>query len=81
MAMRASDVRRWIAGFEAAAAADREMLRRDGPDGGWSIRLGLALIAAARRAGWQPGDTDPARERGAEAVRQTWGVLRRRLRR
>jgi hypothetical protein len=32
MAMNRADVRRWIEGFEAAAALDREALRR-GPDG------------------------------------------------
>jgi hypothetical protein len=77
--MRASDVRRWIAGFEEAAERDRLMLRRQGPDSAQSIRLALSLIAAARRAGWPPAAGDPARERDAEAVRQTWATLRRRL--
>ena len=79
MSMSASDIRRWIAGFEAAAAADRLMMRGAGPDGSWSIRLALELIATARRAGWQPAATDGARDRNAEAVRDTWAVLRRRL--
>jgi hypothetical protein len=79
MAMRSSDVRRWIAGFEAAAAADRRAMRLDGPDESTSIRLGLSLISAARRAGWRPGNPDPLRDRDDEAVRQTWALLRRRL--
>lgn len=79
MAMSASDVRRWIAGFDAAAAADRQMMRGVNPDGAWSIQLALELIAAARRAGWRPGAPDRARDRNADAVRETWAALRQRL--
>jgi hypothetical protein len=81
MVMRASDVRRWIAGFEAAAAADRQTLRTAGADVSQSVELARGLIAAAWRLGWRPDMSDPARDREAEAVRETWAVLRRRLRR
>ena len=77
--MNTADVRRWIAGFEAAAAADRDTLRGRAPDPAWSIRVSLELIDAARRAGHRFDASDAAREADAEAVRATWARLRARL--
>lgn len=77
--MNRVDVRRWIEGFEAAAAADRDALRREQPDSSWSIRLSLSLIAAAERAGWSPAANGEARDADAAPVREAWAVLRRRL--
>lgn len=79
MTMNRSEVRRWIEGFEAAASVDRKALRGQSPDSSWSIRLSLSLIAAAGRAGWQPAARDRVRDADAEAVRETWAVIRRRL--
>lgn len=77
--MNKADVRRWIAGFEAAAEADREALRQSPPDPEWSIRVSLELIEAARRAGHSSGAPDPIIEDEVEAVRATWARLRSRL--
>jgi hypothetical protein len=72
-------VRRWIAGFEAAAEADRQALRRRRADPAWSIRLSLSMIDAIHRgAGW-PAARDPLREVEAERVRAVWARLRQRL--
>ena len=51
--MDATEVRRWIANFEAAAEADRQALRERGGAGvdrARSIDLSLSMIAAVRRA-------------------------------
>lgn len=77
--MDATQVRRWIAGFEAATEADRQALRRWGADPAWSIRLSLSMIAAARRALGRRLVPDPQREAEAECVRAVWVRLRRRL--
>ncbi|MET0852856.1 MAG: hypothetical protein ABW020_17090 [Candidatus Rokuibacteriota bacterium] len=71
-------VRRWIAGFEAVEAADREERRRHGPDPAWSIRIALSMIEAARSA---PGGApvDPTRAADDARVRATWARLRARL--
>jgi hypothetical protein len=83
MPSRADDwraqVRGWIAGFEAIAAADREERRRRGPDPAWSIRVALSMIGAARRAGLAPAAEDPRRAAEDAAVRATWARLRERL--
>lgn len=76
--MNRADVRRWIEGFEAAAAVDREALRHRGPDMRWSIQLSLSLIGAAELAG-RTRAPDQAREADAEPVRRAWAVLRKRL--
>lgn len=73
-------VRRWIAGFAAISAADREERRRRGADPAWSIGLALSMIRAAR-ASRAPATTAPRREKQEEAVRATWARLRERLRR
>ena len=80
-AMDAAQVRRWIAGFEAATEADRQALRRRGADPAWSIRLALSMIAAAHRGPGGPAVRDPLREAEAERVRTVWARLRQRLRR
>ena len=77
--MDATQVRRWIAGFEAATEADRQALRRRGADPAWSIRLSLSMIAAAHRARGGRLVTDPLREDEAERVRAVWARLRQRL--
>ena len=71
-------MRRWIAGFEAVEAADREEQRRHGSDPAWSIRIALSMIEAARQA---PGGApaDPARAAEDVRVRATWARLRARL--
>ncbi len=79
--MNAGEVRRWIAGFEAIAHADREELRRRGPDPAWAISLALSMMAAAERAGRGLGTPDPKRETEDEAVRAIWARLRERARR
>jgi len=77
--MDATQVRRWIAGFEAAAEADRQALRSLRPDPAWSIGLSLSMIAAAHRARGGRGGLDPWREADAERVRAAWARLRGRL--
>jgi hypothetical protein len=79
--MDAGEVRRWIAGFEAIAQADREVLRRRGPDPTWAISLALSMMAAADRAGRGLGSPDPRREADDEAVRAIWARLRKCARR
>lgn len=79
--MNPADVRRWIAGFEAAAELDRQSLRRQGADPAWAIRLALSMIEAADRSGRGPSVVDPRREAEAEAVRVRWVTLRQRLKR
>jgi len=79
--MDAREVRRWIAGFEAVAQADRDELRRRGPDPAWAISLALSMMAAADRAGRGVDAADPRREAEDEAVRAIWARLRERARR
>ena len=78
-AMDATQVRRWIAGFEAAAEADRQARRDRGIDRARSIGLSLSMIAAARRALAGRVVNDPLREADAERVREVWRRLRARL--
>ena len=73
--MRAADVRRWIAQFEAMAEADRAELRRRGPCSAEAIRLALSMIAA----GSLGSVSDPRREREDLAVNALWVTLHRRL--
>jgi hypothetical protein len=77
--MDAGQVRRWIAGFEAAAEADRAALRRRGADPMWSIRIALSMIDAAHRGPGGRAFRDPLREAEAERVRAVWARLRQRL--
>lgn len=79
--MDPTDVRRWIAGFEAAAEMERHALRRRGADPAWAIRLALSMIEVARRSGRGPSAVDPRREAEAAAVRMRWVTLRQRLKR
>ena len=79
--MDATQVRRWIAGFEAAAEADRQALRDGGIDRARAIALSLSMIAAARRAFGGRVVNDPLREAEDERSRQVWRQLRARLRR
>ena len=72
-------VRRWIAGFEAVAAADREALRKRGADPAWAIAVAVSLFEAAAAGG--SAQADPSREAADQAVRTTWARLRARLRR
>ena len=77
--MDALQVRRWIAGFEAAAEVDRKALRDRGIDRERSIGLSLSMIAAARRALGGPAVNDPVREAEDERVREVRRRLRARL--
>jgi hypothetical protein len=80
--MDATEVRRWIAGFEAAAEADRQALRDRGVRGidrARSIGLSLSMIAAARRALGGRVVADPLREAEDERIREVWRRLRTRL--
>ena len=79
--MDATQVRRWIAGFEAAAEADRQALWDRGIDRARSIGLSLSMIAAARCALAGRVVNDPLREAEDERIRQVWRQLRARLRR
>jgi len=76
-AMDRAAVRRWIAGFEAIAEADREARRRQGADPARAIALALSMIAAAEQTGGPVAD--PRREAEAQAVRAAWARLRERL--
>jgi hypothetical protein len=78
-AMDATQVRRWIANFEAAAEANRQALRDRGVDRARSIGLSLSMIAAARRALGGRVVEDPLREAENERVREVWRLLRARL--
>jgi len=77
--MDAPRVRRWIAGFEAAAEADREALRRRRADPAWSIRLSLSMFDAIHPGPGSRTPRDPLREVEAERVRAVWTQLRQRL--
>jgi hypothetical protein len=67
-----SDLLGWLAGFEAAAAADRDALRARPLDSARSIRLALSLIEEMWQAvGGQP-PIDLIREREVEDARRTW---------
>ena len=79
--MDPTQVRRWIANFEAAAAADHEAHRDRGIDRERSISLSLSMIAAARRALGGRVVDDPLREAEDDRVREVWRRLRNRLRR
>lgn len=76
MSLRADQVHRWIAGFEAIEQADRERLRREGPHPEWSIPVALELIEAARASRSRSRILDSRREAEDEAVRQVWERLR-----
>jgi len=80
--MDATQVCRWIAGFEAAAEVDRQALRDQGDRGidrARSIGLSLSMIAAARRALDGRIVDDPMRDAEDERVREVWRRLRARL--
>jgi len=79
--MDAAQVRRWIAGFEAATETDRQAHRRRGADPAWSIRLALSMIDAAHHGSGGRAVRDSLRETEAERVRAVWARLRQRLRR
>ncbi len=75
--MTASQVKRWIEGFEAAAEIDRASLQAEGPRPQWSISTALSLIEQARR--WTGLSTpDTRREEDVENVRLIWTKLRKR---
>jgi hypothetical protein len=79
LSMDAGQVRRWIAGFEAAAEADRRALQSRAADPAWSIRMALSMMDAADRAQARVAAIDRLREAEAESVRAVWARLRRRL--
>jgi hypothetical protein len=71
-------LRRWLAGFEAAAAADRAELRATEVNPTRSIALSLTMIEAVRNLRRPPG-YEAIRQSDDEAVRQVWRRLRERL--
>lgn len=71
-----ADVRRWLAGHRAAAAANRALAAKEGADSHWSARLAVTMIAAAESAGLWPPAADEVRQRGVARVRRTWDRLR-----
>jgi ferric-dicitrate binding protein FerR (iron transport regulator) len=75
----AARVRRWIAGFEAAAEADREALRGRGADAAWAISLALSMIDSADQAGLGRWAAESQRQADDAAVRAIWRQLRERL--
>jgi hypothetical protein len=77
----AARVQRWIAGFEAAAKADRNALRGQGADPAWAITLALSMIDSADRAGLGRWAAESQRQADDAAVRAIWRQLRERLRR
>lgn len=77
--MTSSDLRRWIAGFEAAERAGIDARRRAGPHPGQSIALALSLLNAARRAAGDRSLIDSRRDAEDEIVRGVWHRLRTRL--
>lgn len=82
--MDATQVRRWIAGFEAAAEADRQALRDRGVRGidrERSIGLSLSMIAAVRRSLGRRVVDDSLRESEDEGIREVWRKLRAHLHR
>ena len=78
MPLSAEDARRWIDGFDAAAAADRRAGRSSLVDP--TRALSLALIVAARRALAADPRLGARRTHEDEAVRRLWTRLRERLR-
>lgn len=71
----ATDMRRRIAGWRAAAQRERE-LWRDGPLLDPDQSLALALELCALDAG-EPGLVDPLRQREILSARATWAKLRK----
>ncbi len=73
--MDRKQVQHWKAGFEMAAALDREEKRRRGPDPAQAIAVSRSMIRAAR------GFTrkNLLRDRSDARVRERWGILRKRL--
>lgn len=78
--MDAADVRRWIAGFEAADAAAAAASAAAGPQYERSVRLSLSLIEAARTAAGGRLPIHPHRETEDAVARATWVRLRARAR-
>jgi hypothetical protein len=74
--MRAEDVRRWIAGRQAAEAREREEARERGASVPAAIASALALTALAGRLhGWPFPEDDLSRREEARA-RDAWARLR-----
>jgi len=80
MPLSAEDARRWIDGFDAAAAADRRAGRSSLVDPTRALSLALPLIVAARRALAADPRLGARRTHEDEAVRRLWTRLRERLR-
>jgi hypothetical protein len=76
--MNATDVRRWIASFEAAAAVDRAARSQRSSRPAGPIRQSLSMINAVYRLR-DPRVIQGARERDRQEVRATWARLRERL--
>ena len=70
------EARSWVAGFEEAAAAEREVWRREGPLPAHAIRAGLALIELGRELRGAPRHPDAVRAAGVAAAMESWRRLR-----
>lgn len=77
MTLDPSQVRRWMANFDAAKEVERDLVQKEGPRQTWSIETALSLIAAAEQT-LGSFTTDPVREQQDEAVRVIWDRLRKR---
>jgi hypothetical protein len=75
----ATDVRKWLARFDAAAAIDRSTRAGHPPDIAWSLGVSLPLIDAARAALANAPALSARRASEDAAVREIWARLRARL--
>jgi hypothetical protein len=73
-------LRRWRAGHAAAAAAARELFRREGPDPERAVAECLAALSALEVQGLWPGPRDPVSEAAVQRVRTLWARLEIRAR-
>ena len=79
--VRAEEVRRWVAGRQAAEAREREEARQNCPSPGSAMSLALGLIALAGRLhGWPLPEDEDAHRDDLRAY-QAWARLRAAVRR
>ncbi len=80
MRVRAEDVKRWVAGRQAAAAREREEARSSAASPSSAMAVALALIALAGRLHGWPLPEDEATRRDDLRAYQAWARLRTALR-
>ena len=73
--MSREDLRRWVAGYQAAQRREREEAAAAGPDSSAAIEQALALIALGARIGTTVTE-DPADLRDEQRARVAWARLR-----